>query len=68
LIEFADGIEEAGYPELARRSRMSARDVLELAEQVREERSARVALQARAETLQSIVGKAAYDACREAAP
>jgi hypothetical protein len=47
LILFADGVQEGagGFPELARRARVAARDVLELAEQLDAERSARVAMQ-----------------------
>jgi hypothetical protein len=41
LIEFTAGLEEAGLVETARRSRMTARDVLELADALAAERSAR---------------------------
>ncbi len=48
-------------------ARMCARSVLELALALEAERSARVALQARVERLQAIVGKAAYDHLRGSA-
>jgi hypothetical protein len=55
LISFADGFQDAGHPELARRSRIVARDVLELDGLLAAERSVRVALQARIETLEAIL-------------
>jgi hypothetical protein len=46
LIAFCDGFDEGGlYPEFTRRARMVARDMLELADQVDAERSARRAAQ-----------------------
>lgn len=64
LLVFAHGFDAAGggNAELARRARMAARDVLKLAEMLAAERSARVAIQERAERLQGIVGKGAYQA------
>lgn len=55
LITFADGIEEAGFVELARRSRVVARDVLRLAADLDAERSARVAIQEQRDRLLEIV-------------
>lgn len=46
LLVFADGVEDAGHPELARRSRSVARDALALAASLAAERSARIAIQA----------------------
>lgn len=46
LIAFADGMEEAGYTEFARRARTVARATLELAEQLADTRSALTAMQA----------------------
>lgn len=45
FLHFSDGFEDAGHPELARRSRVTARDVIDLAGQLEAERSARVAIQ-----------------------
>ena len=42
LLVFADGIEDAGHPELARRSRVVARDTIWLVEQLEAERAARI--------------------------
>lgn len=47
--------DELGYGQLAARSRMVARDSLELAEQLEAERSARRALQARNERLELLL-------------
>jgi hypothetical protein len=44
LVTFADGINEI-YPELARRSRLVANDLLELAQALTAERQARLAIQ-----------------------
>jgi hypothetical protein len=46
LLTFADGVEEAGLVRFAQKSRVVARDALDLAEQLSAERSARVAMQA----------------------
>ncbi len=67
FIEFCDGLEEAGLVDYARRGRLLARDVLELAGMLEAERSARRQFQERAERLQAIVGKAAYEHLRGAA-
>jgi len=62
LMAFADGVEQAGWADYARKARDVARDVHELAHQLTAERSARQALQARCDELQTIIGKAAYEA------
>jgi hypothetical protein len=54
---------EFGLRDIASTARMVALDVLELADQLEAERSARRALQARCEALQAIVGTAAHQAC-----
>jgi hypothetical protein len=64
LLVFCDAIEEAGLPQLARRSRLVARDLLDALEQLAAERSARVALQERCERQQAILGGRADDAMR----
>lgn len=46
LITFVGGIEEAGFGQLARRSRVVARDALELLEELQVERTARQKIQA----------------------
>lgn len=45
LLAFADGFEEAGYCGLARQSRVVARDVLRLADELDSERAARRGIQ-----------------------
>jgi hypothetical protein len=57
LIAFTRGMEEAGFPDFpqwTRLSRVVARDVLELDEQLDAERSARLAIQARADRLEKL--------------
>jgi hypothetical protein len=49
----------AGFEPLGATARLVAADVIALAQELRLERSARVALQKRCETLEEIVGKAA---------
>jgi hypothetical protein len=66
LIVFSDGLEEGGLLVYARRSRVVARELLCACDELEAERSARVALQLRCETLQEIVGGAAYQACVKA--
>jgi hypothetical protein len=61
LTEFAHGLEEAGLIEVARRSRMVARDVLELAEALDAERSARRAMQANYERCMDVLSTRAGD-------
>lgn len=46
LISFTEGLDEAGMHDTARRSRVVARDVLDLVVELRSERSGRVAMQA----------------------
>lgn len=53
LIHFADGLEEAGEAVFAARVRLVARDVLELVPMLEAERSARRAVQDRADRLQA---------------
>jgi hypothetical protein len=68
LVSFCDGFDEGGlYPEFTRRARLVAGDLLDTLDELAAERSARVALQARCETQQAILGKRAYDAFRERA-
>jgi hypothetical protein len=68
LVVFCDGFDEGGaYPEFARRARLVAGDLVEALDELAAERSARVALQARCETQQAILGKRAYDALKEQA-
>jgi hypothetical protein len=45
LIAFADGLDECGFNEIGRRSRVVARDALRLAEELKAERSTRQAIQ-----------------------
>jgi len=64
LLIFIEGAEDTGGadagPELRRRARIVARALLDLADQLDAERSARVAIQTQRDTLQRIVGGAAY--------
>jgi hypothetical protein len=64
LLAFTDGIAEAGFPELSRLSRVVARDLLEVLEQLDAERSARRAIQEARDRLMAIIGEAAYGALR----
>ena len=66
LLTFAEGFLAAGGgdEELAQRARAVARDALELAGELAAEQSARVAVQARAEELQAIIGKRADEYLR----
>jgi hypothetical protein len=61
LIVWCEALTDAGLAETARRSRVVARDVLDLADALAAERSAREALQDRCERLQAIIGKKAYE-------
>ncbi len=45
LLTFADGYEDAGHPELARRSRVVARELLRALQALADERSTREAVQ-----------------------
>ena len=62
-----DYFAEVGLGKLAADARMLARLLLELADLVDAERSARVAIQCRAEELQRIIGKRADEYLRELA-
>lgn len=64
LLVFADGFEDAGHPELASRSRVVARDVLRLAEELEAERSTRQAMQSQRDEALEILGQHAYEALR----
>jgi hypothetical protein len=66
LIAFADGLEDAGLIDTAHRSRVVARDLTEIADQLRAERSARSAAQANYERCLNILGRQADDALRRA--
>lgn len=63
LLAFADGFGAAGggNAELARLTRVAARDVLELVEALTGERRARIAAQADRDRCLEIIGRAAYD-------
>ena len=65
LIAFMNGFEEAGLPQAARLSRVVARDLLEVLDQLYAERSVRRAMQENYERCLSIIGKAAYDQMKE---
>jgi hypothetical protein len=68
LLVFCDGFDEGGgYPELTRRARLVAGDLVEALDELAAERSARVALHARCETQQQLLGKRAGDALKEEA-
>lgn len=62
LVVFCDGFEEGGFPELARHSRLVARELLAALDALEAERSVRVALQERCETQQQILARRAYEA------
>lgn len=55
LLVFADGVEDAGHPELARRSRNVARETIWLVEMVAAERSTRLAMQEARDRLLAMV-------------
>jgi hypothetical protein len=63
-IAFADGLEEAGLTETARRVRLLSHDIQTLIQQLTAERSARIALQKRCEIQQEILGKSLYRSVR----
>jgi hypothetical protein len=64
LLVFIDGAEDSdgsyAGPELRRRARIAARALLEALDDLEAERSVRVAVRARCEQLQRIVGQSAY--------
>jgi hypothetical protein len=62
LIVFANGLEDAGHAETARRSRMVARDLLEACDELAAERSARVAIQAARDRCLAILARQAGEA------
>lgn len=66
LIAFTDGLDDAGMHESARRSRLVARDVLELTEALRAERSGREAAQASYQRCLDLLGERADRAVSEA--
>lgn len=68
LLSRCGGIEETGMPVLAAETRHITRALLQLLDQLADERSARIALQTRCDNLQAIVGRAVYQACAETAP
>ena len=55
FVAFCDGAEEAGLVDYAQRGRMIARDLIEALDQLDSERSARRAMQERAERLEEIL-------------
>jgi thiamine monophosphate kinase len=55
LIDFADGLEDAGLAQTARRSRVVARLTLELVDELSAERSARRAMQTNYERCLSVL-------------
>jgi hypothetical protein len=59
LIVFADGVEEGGLVEYARRARVVARDLLEALAALEASRSASDALKARCEKQQDLIGRRA---------
>jgi hypothetical protein len=62
LIVFCDGIEEGGFADYAQRGRVVARELIAALADLAAERSARVALQARCEVQQELLGKRVHDA------
>jgi hypothetical protein len=67
LITFADGLEEGGFPDYASRARATARDALELAEQLEAARSMNDALHADRDRLRNLLAQGSEDIAREAA-
>lgn len=63
LLIRAQGIREGGAPQLAEDSAFIAQRLLETMDELDAERSARIAIQARNDRLENIIGKAAYNAC-----
>jgi hypothetical protein len=63
LVVFCDGFDEGGlYPGFTGRARSVARDLLDALGELEAERSARVALQARCERQQQLLGKRVVEA------
>jgi hypothetical protein len=68
LIEWSNALDDAGLsPDFARRSRLVAGDLLDAVTELKQERSARRALQERCERLQAILGRRADQAARREA-
>jgi hypothetical protein len=67
FIEFCNGLEEAGLPEFARRGRVVARLLIEAVDELDAERSARRAIQERAEGCEEILRRRAGEAAAAAA-
>lgn len=67
LIEFADGMEEVGLASAARRSRVVARDALDLAEHLATERAARQTIQAERDRCVKLLANRAGQAAKDAA-
>ena len=61
LLAGTDHFAALGLEKASADARMCARYVLDLADELEAERSARAAVQARAERLQAIIGQAAYE-------
>jgi hypothetical protein len=57
LIVYADGVEEAGLENYARRARDVAREVIWLVEEVARERAARALIQERCDELRRLLAK-----------
>lgn len=66
-VEFSRGLDEAGLSEIARRHRVLAGDVLELAEALAAEQSARAAIQAARDNAVAILERQAGEAAARAA-
>lgn len=64
---FADGIADAGHPELARRAGLAATDLARLVEEVRAERAARTSIQAQHAEAMRLLGNRAAAAARGSA-
>ncbi len=57
LIVFADGLEQGGWGDYARRARCVARETIWLAQELEHERAARQAVQTARDRLLQMVGK-----------
>ena len=62
LLVFADGFDDAGHLGLATRSRVVARDMLRLIDDLEAERSARQSVQAQRDRAIELLARRAYDA------
>lgn len=63
LVTFADGLDDAGMHDSARRLRLASYDVAELISWLRAERSARVAMQAKYQRCLDVLTLRACPAC-----